>query len=368
MRTNSNRFVRKTVDRKIKAKKETKDCIIWEVLPLQKLARVRIQGSSKDIYASYPISWEETPPWLKKGNIAKINFTGGLRGRIELVGTGHLRPTPYDGSAAKPPDGISNDDVLTGGLANPIPLNPQMAVYIRTGTYRINGITYVLGPMTMQADSDMLLGSGIPMGSASAVVTIDPVATGYYRYDLICVGTDRVVDVIKGIPAASGTAPVLPTLPADHVQLGRVFVYPGMTAVTANELNSYYTPPVVTNLVLTVNNYNYTRTATGQPHILEIYCETKDQYGNNIRITGPLTLSFEFASGQGSIYTDEEATEDKWTKIYTHLTPNNYRGTVFYLSASTILEIAKIVIIGHLEDSVDQITGSLVIDPDELLP
>lgn len=368
MRTNSNRFVRKIVDRRIKSRKETKDCIIWEVLPLQKLARVRIQGSSKDIYASYPISWEETPPWLKKGNIAKINFTGGLRGRIELVGSGHLRPTPYDGSDATPAAGVSNDDLLTGGLANPIPLNPRMAVYIRTGTYRINGVTYVLGPMTMGVGDTHYLGDGIPMGIAAAVVNIDAVADGYYRYDLICVGVDGVVDVVKGVPAASGTAPVLPTLPADHVQLGRVFVYPGMTAVTANELSTYYTPPVVTNLIMTVHSYNYTHTAIGQPHIIEVYCETKDQYGNDIRITGPLTLSFEYLSGAGSIYTDEEATDEKSTRIYTHLSPSSYRGMVYYLSVGTTLETVPITILGHLEDSVDEIMGSLIIQPGDLSP
>jgi hypothetical protein len=368
MRANNKKFLGNRTEKRISRHKESKDCIIWEVYPQNRVARVRIQGSSKDIMAKYPQSWEETPPWLKKGNVARIVFTGGVRGRVELIGTGHLRPTPYDGSSAVPETGASDDGVLSGGSVYPIPLNPRMAVIVKTGTYQINGTSYALGPMTMGVGDTVYMGDGIVMGETAAVINIDSVASGYYRYDLICVGTDGVVDYVKGTAVAEGTEPTLPDLPADHVMLGRVFVYPGLTAITANELNSYYVEPNITSLSLEVRlNSPYGAIITSldildsADKLLCIVATAKDQYGNNVRISGISTYSFQFMYGDGELYT---ASGDSTTEINTPLSvqvDNQYRAYAYYLTPPGGEEFLVSFYV-ELMDQVNPISGYITLN------
>lgn len=358
MRSNSNKLIRNILEKRIAAHKETKDCIIWEVVPQNRKARVRIQGSSKDIWASYPQSWEQTPPWLKAGNIGKLCFTGGVRGRIELIGTGQLRPTPYDGTPAMPDTGNGGDDLLSGGLVYPIPLSPRMAVMVATGGYRINGTAYALGPKIMGVGGTMYMGDGCPMGTTAAIVNIDSVASGYYRYDLICVGVDGVVDYVKGTATASGTEPALPAVPADHVFLGRVFVYPGLTAITANELSAYYTPPVVTNIVMSASPSTF---VGGDPILvnLSITATLKDQYGNTITVPGENRWSFLKIYGLGTMYfSGGESTSDNNVKIY-----SNFTGSTVHCSYMTVKEYAGLDIgfIAELENQATQLMGFVTV-------
>lgn len=357
MRVNGNKLIRNVIDKRVKSRKESKDCIIWEVLPDQKLVRVRIQGSSKDIYAAYPVSWEQTPPWLKAGNIAKITFTGGIRGRIELTGTGHLRPTPYDGTDSMPPSGTSDDDVLSGGLVYPIPLNQRMAVMVATGSYRIGDTVYTLGPKVMGVGDPMLMGDGCPMGNTAAIIDIDSVASGYYRYDLICVGIDGVVDYVKGTAVAAGTEPTLPAVPASHVMLGRVFVYPGLTAITANELTSYYTQPKVAYLTVT-SNPTFLDPLDSVSKTLHITATTKDQYGNTVNLVGPLRFSFQLLAGSGTLSVPGESTMEYGEKIYSNVASGS-SAYATYVTPALIGEtiFAYISVMAELEDQSSSVVG-----------
>jgi hypothetical protein len=368
MRANNKKFLGNKTERRISRHKESKDCIIWEVYPQNRVARVRIQGSSKDIMAKYPQSWEETPTWLKKGNVARIVFTGGVRGRVELVGTGHLRPTPYDGSAAMPTTGASDDGVLSGGNVYPIPLNPRMAVMVKTGTYQIGGVSYSLGPMTMGVGNTVYMGDGVVMGQTAAVITIDSVASGYYRYDLICVGTDGVVDYVKGTAVAEGTEPTLPDLPADHVMLGRVFVYPGLTAITENELSSYYVAPDVTSLSLEVRlNSRYGTiidhldSSDMADKVLCIVATTKDQYGNTVTLSGTLTFGFQFIYGAGTLYTADGVETDAICTELSVQVESRSSAYVYYLTPPEGEEW-QINFYARLLDQVDEIMGTAQID------
>lgn len=366
MRANNKKFLGNKTERRISRHKESKDCIIWEVYPQNRVARVRIQGSSKDIMAKYPQSWEETPTWLKKGNVARIVFTGGVRGRVELVGTGHLRPTPYDGSAAMPTTGASDDGVLSGGNVYPIPLNPRMAVMVKTGTYQIGGVSYSLGPMTMGVGNTVYMGDGVVMGQTAAVITIDSVASGYYRYDLICVGTDGVVDYVKGTAVAEGTEPTLPDLPADHVMLGRVFVYPGLTAITANELSSYYVAPKVTSLVLEVRYNNNVITSwlyNNFDKILTIRATTKDQYGNTVTLSGPLTFSFQILNGEGTLYNSlGESTDELSTPITVQVDSRSYADVYYLTPASPTVESVYMIFMAELMDQTASLIGNVSVE------
>jgi len=311
MRSNANKLIRNVIDKRIAGRKETKDCVIWQVVPQNRKARVRIQGSSKDIWASYPQSWEETPPWLKAGNVARINFTGGIRGRIELVGVGHLRPTPYDGTDAMPDTGAADDDLLSGGLVYPIPLNNRMAVYVRTGTYRINEITYTLGPKVMGVGDDMILGDGCPLGITAAVVDIDSCASGYFRTDLIVVGTDGVVDYVKGTAATS--SPVTPSVPSDHILLNSVFVHGGLTAITYNEIGQTYAEPTPCGLRIVVDDDEITW-SDSTPYTY-IYVYPVDQYGNNIGVEDQTYVNAQMMVGTGTLEAESGSTTETGVEV-----------------------------------------------------
>lgn len=363
MRLYGKRFIGRNVERRISSRAETKDAIVWDVLPLQHVARVKIQGSSTLIIAKYPQGWVQTPEWLKPGNVVKVNFTGGNRSRCELFGQGYLRPTQYDGTASTPTPTAAPDDVLTGGYIYPIPLQPRMAVYVKTGTYRIDGTTYVLGPMTLADDNNALVGDGLPLDYTAAVINIDSVAAGYYRYDLFCVGTDGTVDYVKGTAVAAGTEPTLPALPADHVQLGRVFVYPGLTAITANELSSYYVAPKVTYLTVT-SSPDHLHLSDTYDKLLTITAVTKDHYGNTVTLSGPLRFSFQIFAGNCTLYTaDGESTSERRTKIYSEVTSGSSAQCFYLTDSSPTGETAQsIIVMAQLEDQTSDIFGIVTIE------
>jgi len=145
MRLYKKRFLGRGIERKVANRVETKDAMVWDVFPTTKTAWVRIQGSDTNIIAYYPEGWEQTPFWLKKGCVVKINFTGGNRNRVELIGQGNIKPTWTTGTVTTPTLDTSEDTLLTGGHILPIPGTPRMSVIVTDGSYRIGGVTYYLG-------------------------------------------------------------------------------------------------------------------------------------------------------------------------------------------------------------------------------
>ena len=166
-------ILRKGAEKQVRKGMETRDAIIWNVLPAQRLCRVRIQGSSEDIVAWYPENWEQTPSWVKKKNCVKITHTGGARGRIEIVSHGGLIPTPVAGEDAEPADDTADDAVITKCNVIPCPNDLRMAVLVKTGTFRISGSALTLGGITMTADSDYEMGMGGKMGEIAGALEID---------------------------------------------------------------------------------------------------------------------------------------------------------------------------------------------------
>lgn len=311
MRLYGKKFLGKKVQRQISDKKETRDAIVWDILSAQKVARVRIQGSSTNIIAHYPTSWETAPSWLKPGNIVRINFVGGNRQRVEVIGTGKLRPTPVDGSASTPTNATPEDSVLTGCQVLPIPLNNRMAVMVKTGTYRVSGTTYTLDAVAMGEGDEMIMGDGCVMGETAAIVDIDSVAAGYYRIDYIVVGADGTVDYVKGTAATSD--PVEPTLPADHVYLGKVFVYSGITAITANEINQSYAAPVISRLSTTYSD----QSLAWAELTCTITVSVLDQYGNAYS-GGDINISCKMMAGNGTIAGTSGSTTSLDDPVYSY--------------------------------------------------
>jgi hypothetical protein len=242
MRLYGKRFLKNSNLRAIENHSETRDAILWDVLPAQRICRVKIQGSSQLINAYYPLNWEVTPGWLKPGNAVRITHTGGIRGRIELVGHGTYIPTPVSGDTL-PPVAIGEDGIITGCEVMQILPTPALMVSINAGSFRISGTIYFMGAFggalgEMPLGSDVPLGTEIPLGSISAYgVAIDaaPVTPGTFRYDKVVVGIDSAVDYVKGTNFTS--TPVYPETPADHLCLATILTYYGITAITQALIN-----------------------------------------------------------------------------------------------------------------------------------
>ncbi len=301
MRFNQKKFLRQRSITLIKLASETKDAIVWDVLPLQYLCRVKIQGSNALISAYYPENWESTPVWLKPGNAVKIMHTGGNRGRIEVVGHGQYIPSPI-ADTQFPATPIGENHVISGCNIVPFP-DPTTSVLVEAGDYMINGVTYVLaGTESIMGDGSLgLMGSGELMGSTgyAAVITINaPPSSGYYRFDLISVGTDGVVDYTAGTP--STTNPQVPALAANHLQLGTILVYPGMTEILLEDINrSFSSNFVPTYLAITIDNEEM---AWNESTSTSIQVQVQNQYHQPILNSGgSWEIKLEFVLGNGTI-------------------------------------------------------------------
>ncbi len=297
----------------IEAKTETRDGILWDVITADHLCRVKIQGSNEYIYAHYPENWEKVPLWLKPGNAVKIMHTGGIRGRIEIVGHGQMIPTPVSGS--KFPTIATGEDCIITGCSLTQALTPRMVVLVKTGTYRIGGVTYTLGPITMGYGTNYLASDGGVIGTIAGAVAITAApSAGNYRYDLISIGAhDGLIDLQTGTPAAS---PIKPTLLAGHVELGYIFIPCGATQIK-NNINigpgAELEVPTASLITMTVVDDDLAWAELTTDITVMVY----DQYGNLIVGAGlGWYLTLEIISGNGAVSSLEEGSST--TKIGGH--------------------------------------------------
>ena len=310
MRTYGKRFLRQKVTGNVEGHVETRDAILWDTPPTQRLCRIKIQGSNTLITAHYPENWEQTPLWLKPGNAVRVTHVGGIRGRIEIVGHGQVVPTPVAGTAAPTPT-VGPNVILTGCLPLQMP-TPDMSIQVTAGTYRIAGIIYTLSGAWLMGSGE-LMGSGIIMGSIGEVIAIDaaPGTPGTARYDLITVGADQVLDYTAGTPS---TAPVMPTTPASHIKIAHILVTYGTTAITQAMINATYTVPAATRLVISIDDADLAWAEL----TTHVNVQVLDQYGNGIISTTPgyyVTLSF--LSGNGTLSSTEDG--NSTTAVSQHL-------------------------------------------------
>ncbi|NIV10838.1 MAG: hypothetical protein GWN62_05975, partial [Aliifodinibius sp.] len=72
-----------------------------------------------------------------------------------------------------------------------------MMVMIRTGQYRIGSTYYTLDGIACDS-SDYKINMGGKMDKTAGVLNIDSASTGDFRTDIIVVGDDNILDVVKG--------------------------------------------------------------------------------------------------------------------------------------------------------------------------
>lgn len=334
MKLYGRRFVKNYVDRRVRLKTETRDAIVWDIDWENYVAKVKIQGSNEYVMAHFPRNWKVKPYWLKKGNAVSIRHREGVKGYIEVTGEGRAIPTAIEGSSMPEPD--SEPDMILSGLVVSETEPESMGVWVTAGSYRIGGVVYYVfpevgdyivmndpAPMAMSATNDELMGGGI------ATVELDPApAEGYYRYDLLVVGTDSQIDYIAGTPHR--TNPQFPAIPEDHLQIGDyILVAWNMTYVDNGNIGAVFTSLSPSSLEVTASGSHisgemyFEYVASGEYGYPDPECYINvaiyDQYGLSLTING--TLELEMVNGTGDVYSGD----DGWgSSVSQAIYGNNY--------------------------------------------
>jgi hypothetical protein len=295
MRLYGKKFIHKFVKQQINQKKTTADAILWQVDTIRKKAIVKIQGTNENVIAHFPRNWKEYPYWLKPRNAVRIIWREGHRGYIEIAGEGRAIPTPVEGPTF-PEVSAPGDHWITGGLL--LPSSPESLNLIATGgTYVIDGETYFYNPelqvggtqIIMDDPAHMIMGSGnytMSMGTGQYTVTIDEAPPCYrYRYDAFVVGTDGVIDYLKGVEAANN--PSKPIIPGGHILIGDyILVKPNVTQILAENIGEEWVEASISQIIVTYNEGSWNgqtgRDGDSEP-IVSFSWRIYDQYGCTAR-------------------------------------------------------------------------------------
>jgi len=269
------RVLQQSAKRVSKSRVESRDAIIWQVLAEQRICTIKIQGSTNLLYARYPQNWESTPQYIKAGNAVRVAHRGGNQGILEIVGHGRSIPTISGVERPAPVDApITGLDVLA--------VYGEMQVTVTPGSYRLSGITYT-------TDSDPV-----------ATVSFTAPSAGYWRYDILVIGSDMVVDKINGTP--STTNPTLPSTPSDHVKIGHVLLYGGMTSISESDINRSWQESKPNSLSTT----DYNVEMDWETNSIVIPITVKDQA--MISMAGNWQIKATIESGGGSLNSGSQET------------------------------------------------------------
>jgi len=311
------KFARRAMDQRADRKTETRDAVLWQIDEGNNKCTVKIQGSNQLVVAHFPRNQKEKPYWLKVGNAVRILHRSGVRGYVEVTGEGRAIPTPVEGPVIPDPGDLP--DMILTGMVMTATTPETMAIIITSGTYRIDGKVYVYtGSQTgdaviMNDPAPMTMGIGTNyMGTVLHSFDIDTApAAGYFRYDLFCIGTDGVVDYIKGTPAT--TYPAAPAVPTKHLQIGRyILVKGGADKIYQSDIGAKWSITKPTTLSL-VQQYPDGFPWSGSTDTPEenITATVRDQYGNAISTSsGGFTIILQKKTGYGQVWSSDTGYAD----------------------------------------------------------
>jgi hypothetical protein len=243
MRLYGGRKINRSIDRRFRTHTESRDAIVWDVDQPNGIARCKVQGSDKLIQCHYPQNWQTLPYYVKPGFAIRIIHKGGQKGFQEISGPGRAIPSPVAGPVIPPTPPLFNG-IMTGM----IPSAPGGGMYINltNGTFRIRGITYTFdigtGGILMGGDGNIMDPvTGMPMGvGTNATLLFDAApAIPNARYDLVVVAADGIADIVKGTASVN---PVMPVVPADHIEVFHVLILGGRTELTSADINAEWEP------------------------------------------------------------------------------------------------------------------------------
>ncbi|MDX9785440.1 MAG: hypothetical protein RBT11_01595 [Desulfobacterales bacterium] len=243
MRQYGRKFVDRYVAKKIAGATETRDAVLVDIDTVSKVARVKINGSSKLVTAHYPRNWFTLPYYMKVGNAVRITHRGGVRGYVEISGEG--RAIPFAVSVTDLVNPTLSDGIISG-LEVTIDSTGTRFI-VSPGTYRINGELYAyagtevmatVDPMMMEDPSSHTMGDFAVMGETSewAGDDLQIIPPGgfpgmgwhiLFGYIVLSIGVDGpVLTVGESTPDYTiHAAPVMPDIPSDHIQLAYLLEY-----------------------------------------------------------------------------------------------------------------------------------------------
>jgi hypothetical protein len=336
MKSYGKKFISNKMNQVTRNKRETQDGILWEIFPEVRMCNVKIQGSDEYVYVHYPDNIQSNSNWLKIGTSVKIMHTGGVRGHTEIVGLGQVIPTPVPGESVFPTPPTAPDAIISGCGVVECFNDPRMAVLVKVGTYRIAGTIYTLSPIFMLYGDNFKMGDGGKMEQIAGAIAISaPPAVGNFRYDMISVGTDGVIDYAAGTPATSD--PVKPTVASGHIALAYILIYGGMTEIRQFDIGKIWSSPIETQLLVTIadSELSWAELST------TINVSVRDQYGNPRKTTGyGWYIKIEFTHGNGTLYSPEEGSSG--SKVGGHTGPNSDSYTFTYTRDQQPTDISPI--------------------------
>lgn len=278
MRMYGKRFIRREREKSIDLKRETKDGIIWSIDISNRKVTLKIQGSNTEIAAYFPDNTHSPPPWCKLGNAIKIMHTGGIRGRIEIIGHGLVIPYPISGNIW-PSDPVQENMILTGLQILAMPNLPGNKVLVTTGTARIEGTIITVGAMSLSDGDEFEMGEGGYMGEVAAILDAgSPVTAGAFPdwgYKINSVQLDQSGNITLaqgnqfkaynngtitmyggGNPPAGSSLDNLPkpSVPWGSLEVGTILRYENQTIIRDFDINY--------DLILTLPWWRYGRQPT----------------------------------------------------------------------------------------------------------
>lgn len=304
MRLYGKKLIRQSMRKEVAKKREIRNGIVWSVDTLSRTCRVKIQGSNIQIVAWYPENWEITPPWLKPGNPVTVVHQGN-RGRIEVLGHGQVIPSPVDGGDPFPDIIIVGSDHIIEGMQ-----------VTHTG-----GNEFEINEGLVQFDGQILSFSG---GS----VNLDHIGTDptIFRYDIIAIGSDLIIDLITGTDFTS--EPSEPSIPSGHLKVAKILVQGGEdeqgNESPTYQINMEFTDPTPTTLEFWVENNELDWTQFGT----SLMGVALDQYGNPVPPPGgSYTFVLSVQRGNGEIYSSMSGWSEEQV---TMITAVGYSATFAY--------------------------------------
>jgi hypothetical protein len=263
------KFIANRTESRIQDRKESRDAIVYDIDVTNKFCLVRVAGTDILVRAWFPANFMRAPVWLKTGTAVRIAHVGGDKSRIEVVSPGLVQPT----SVMSPMMG-GVDAIMVG--MDPTATGTSWQVKITAGTYRINGVLFTFAPGGPGMDNENWhMGDGGDMSGTYWWGVVDPISPHdegelWYRYDAFMIGTDGVVDYVKGEEwqwtglYGSEEGPTKPAVPVDHVlirdyilvssyttsidqaNIGEVFIgpYPNSLSVEYGYATPFYEPNV----------------------------------------------------------------------------------------------------------------------------
>lgn len=301
MRLYGGKRTKRLIDERTKERQESRDAILWQIDGDE--CRVKIQGSNEMVVAKYHRNQLQNPSWLRLGNAVRVSHRGGVRGYFEIIGEGCAIPTPISGDTFPAIGGLT-DGIMSGLLVSVTdPSSTQLV--IEGGTYRLDDtivtiqaipVGYILmndpAPMTMGVENYAL---GVQM---AFLLNAGP-ADGLFRYDIIVVGADAVLDLVEGIAVA--VDPVVPDVPEDHGLVATILRVGGETAIETVDLYVAYSTPVPVILEY-VYDSTFEWDAVDDTPETTIQINIKDQYDNAVSNADGWILKFKKQLGTGEVW------------------------------------------------------------------